>query len=46
MNSRCCERQFSNVERSPESATRNKVDENVTDDRQPIERTYSFFFLE
>lgn len=46
MNSRRCERQFSNVERSLESVIRNKVDENVPDDRQEVEYKSSFFFLE
>lgn len=46
MNSRCCERQYNNVERSLESAIRNKVDKNIPDDRQPIEHKSSFFFLE
>lgn len=37
MNTRCCEKQFSNVERRLESAIRNKVNKNVPDDRQPVE---------
>lgn len=45
MNSRCCERQFSNVERrerSLECTIRSKVDVNVTDERH---RVYIFTFL-
>jgi len=37
MNSRHYERQFSNIERSLESAIRNKGEENVPDDRQAID---------
>lgn len=46
MNSRYCERKFSNVERSLKNAIRNTVDEKVPDDRQPIECKSSSVFLE
>lgn len=46
MTSRHCERQSSNVERSRESAIRNKGDENVPDARQSLDRKCLLFFLE